>query len=94
MDRADALLGHSVAIEVEGAVPMVKVEVYRNGEVIRTEDVDSETCSLSFDDEDTEAPVLVDAQDESIEFVYYYVCVTHDTGDLAWSSPIWFLHRR
>ena len=94
VEDRDTLRGHTVAVDVEGAVPVVKVEVYRNGEVIREEEANGESVSLTFEDEDIDAPILVDAQDASIEFVYYYVCVTHDTGDLAWSSPIWFLHRR
>ena len=90
----DSISKDAVTVEVEGAVPVVKVEVYRNGDVIRSEEVSGESFSLTFEDEDMDATILVDAQDESIEFVYYYVSVTHDTGDLAWSSPVWFLHRR
>ncbi len=94
VESTDDLRGHTINIEIEGAVPVVKVEIFRNGEIIRTEELNDEQWALRFEDTDSDARILVDSQDPSIEFLYYYVRVTHNTSDLAWASPIWFLHRK
>jgi len=90
----DELFGHTVSIEIAAASPVVRVEVIRNGEIILVDQPNAEEWCVEFDDADPAPPVLVDSQDPSVEFVYYYTRVTHDTGDIVWASPVWFLHRR
>ena len=94
VETRDELRSHAISIEIDAARPVTKVEIIRNGTVITSEEPHAERFELRLDDADCDAPLCVDAQDESVEFVYYYIRITHDSGDLAWTSPTWFLHRR
>ncbi len=69
---------------------IVKVEIIRNGKVIKTfEDIDNYWMNFTYDDMTPLEKVVIDAKDKKPPFVYYYLRVTQEDGHMAWSSPIW-----
>ena len=86
----NALMGDETKAErpkfdvvVLGTGPLAQVEVLRNSEVIHTARPGEKTpAEIRFSWEDA-APPKVDRAN------YYYVRVTQQNGQMAWSSPIW-----
>jgi hypothetical protein len=69
-------------VVVLGTGPLDRVEVLRNGEVVRTERPEKESAEARFRWED---PAPVKGEKAS----YYYVRVAQKDGQMAWGSPIW-----
>ncbi|MEI8366713.1 MAG: DUF3604 domain-containing protein [Parachlamydiaceae bacterium] len=74
---------------VAGTCQLTKVELIRNGKVIKTLEPDSYSMEFTYDDMTPLEKVVIDAKDKKPPFVYYYVRVTQEDGHMAWSSPIW-----
>lgn len=72
-----------------GQAPIHKVEVLRNGKVIKTFTPESNHFEFSFDDMDPLPKITLSGKDKGVPFVYYYLRVTQENGHMAWSSPIW-----
>jgi hypothetical protein len=68
------------AVTVLGTGPIAKVEVLRNSKVVHT--AKPAAAESRFEWEDAAPPAVEQGN-------YYYVRVTQDNGQLAWSSPIW-----
>lgn len=69
---------------------IAKIEIIRNGKVIKTfEDIDNYWADFTYDDMTPIEKVVIDAKDKKPPFVYYYLRVTQEDGHMAWSSPIW-----
>jgi hypothetical protein len=68
---------------VIGTAPLAGVEILRNGEVVHTWKPKQATTEAKFDW--TDAKPVAGAKEAS----YYYVRVTQDDGQMAWSSPMW-----
>jgi len=66
-----------------------KIEIVRNGKVIKTFQPEGYSYEFTFDDMVPLEKVVTDAKDKKPPFVYYYLRVTQDDGHMAWSSPIW-----
>jgi len=67
-----------IALEVQSPLPIAAVEIVRNGEVATR--LQPQAAEARYHGED---PGSGGAGD------WYYARVTHDTGDMAWSSPVW-----
>jgi len=67
-----------IHIGAAGTAPLRKVEVIRNGEVILDHSAGGWVAELDFRDAPPKAA-------ES----YYYVRITQEDGEMAWSSPVW-----
>jgi len=75
-------------VEVAGTAPIAEVVVVRNGrEVWIQPGCEWEGSAEWVDDEDFATVALPGFDDRP--FVYYYVRVLQEDGEMAWSSPIW-----
>jgi hypothetical protein len=72
-----------------GTAKIKKVEIVRNGKVIKTFESDSYWLDFTYDDMVPLEQVVIDAKDKKPPFVFYYVRFTQEDGHMAWSSPIW-----
>ena len=64
------------------------IEILRNGEVIHSFEPNAHNCDFTFDDMVDLKEVMIKPKDSN-PFVFYYVKVTQDDHNMAWSSPIW-----
>ena len=64
------------------------IEIVRNGEVIHTFSPTSYHYDYYYDDMDKLSKIAL-AGKGSPPFAYYYLRVTQEDGQMAWSSPIW-----
>lgn len=74
---------------VAGTAPIKKLEIIRNGKVIKTFESDTYWLEFTYDDMTPIEKVVIDAKDKKPSFVYYYIRFTQEDGHMAWSSPIW-----
>lgn len=74
---------------VAGTTTLSKVEIIRNGKVIKSFDCNEYSMNFTYDDMTPLDKVVVDAKDKKPPFAYYYLRVTQEDGHMAWSSPIW-----
>jgi hypothetical protein len=72
----------SFKILVEGTGPIDRIELLRNGEVVKTFAVGLDASTARFTWQDEKPPVREKAN-------YYYPRVEQKDGQLAWGSPIW-----
>lgn len=72
-----------------GTTKLKKVELIRNGKVIQTFTSDTYHLEFAYDDMEPLEKVCINAKDKKPLFVYYYLRVTQEDGNMAWSSPIW-----
>ncbi len=73
---------------VAGTKPLTKVELLRNGKVLKTYTPDALSLDFTYDDMDNLADCCITAKDKK-PFVFYYLRVTQNDGHMAWTSPIW-----
>jgi hypothetical protein len=74
---------------VAGTANVAKVEIIRNGKVIKTFEGNGYWLEFTYDDMTPIEKVVIDAKDKKPPFVYYYIRFTQEDGHMAWSSPIW-----
>lgn len=74
---------------VAGTTKLQKVEIIRNGKVLKTFEPDNYFIEFTYDDMTPLEKVSLDAKDKKPPFVYYYLRVIQEDGHMAWSSPIW-----
>ena len=72
---------------VAGTAPLKKVELIRNGVVLKT--FHSSSNSIDFDYDDMEDLEKICLKTSKVPFVFYYLRVIQANGHMAWSSPIW-----
>jgi hypothetical protein len=70
-----------------GTQPLEKVELIRNGKVLKTFETNGYKLNFEYDDmTPLEKNVL---KSKTGQFAFYYLRVTQADGHMAWSSPIW-----
>lgn len=74
---------------VAGTTDLERIEIIRNGEVIKTFTPHQYDLQFAYDDMDLLEDVVIEAKDKKPPFVYYYIRVLQVDGHMAWSSPIW-----
>lgn len=74
---------------VAGTTKLRRVEIVRNGKVIKTFEPTDYFLTFEYDDLTPLEKVAIDAKDKKPPFVYYYLRVIQEDGHMAWSSPIW-----
>jgi hypothetical protein len=74
---------------VAGTDKLQKVEIIRNGEVLKTFETEDYHLDYTYDDLTSLKDVCLDAKDKNPPFVFYYLRVTQEDGHMAWSSPVW-----
>jgi len=74
-----------------GTRPITKIEIFRNGEIIKTIEPgpDAFNHKFTYDDMISIEKVMIDNKDKKPPFIFYYIKVTQDDGHIAWGSPIW-----
>jgi len=75
-------------VEVAGTAPIAEVAVVRNGQEVWTHPGDGWEADVEWVDDGDFAEAALPGFDHR-PFVYYYVRVLQEDGELAWSSPIW-----
>ncbi len=73
---------------VAGTSKLQSVEILRNGEVIHTFHPTEYHLDYYFDDQDNVEKIILKTPEKD-PFVFYYLRVTQEDGNIAWSSPIW-----
>jgi hypothetical protein len=74
---------------VAGTANIQKIEIVRNGKVIKTFEPDGYSLNFTYDDMTPLEKVVITPKDKKPPFVYYYIRVVQEDGHTAWSSPIW-----
>jgi len=77
-------------VEVVGTAPLARVEIVRNGHDAHVQEGAGREALIEWTDTDPFDDVCLTGVD-GVPFVYYYVRVTQQDRELAWSSPIWIL---
>lgn len=65
------------------------IEIIRNGKVFKKYQPKSNTFEFTLDDGDLLSDILLFSTQENLPFVYYYLRVIQEDGNIAWGSPIW-----
>jgi len=79
---------HIVAY-IAGTAPLHTVELIRNGKVLKTWSPDSSTLDIEYDDMEPLDKVALSKPEGEGLFSFYYIRVTQEDANMAWSSPIW-----
>ncbi|MDR3624888.1 MAG: DUF3604 domain-containing protein [Chlamydiales bacterium] len=75
---------------VAGTAPLQKVELIRNGDIIKTFSCNGDaSLDFTYDDLDDLKSVVLDGGEGKLPFAYYYIRVYQEDKNMAWSSPIW-----
>lgn len=74
---------------IVGTSDIKKLEIIRNGVVIKTFKPNVDDYEFAFDDMEDLNKVVLKTRGKEAPFAYYYVRVLQDDGHVAWSSPIW-----
>lgn len=74
---------------VAGTDNIKRIEIVRNGKVIKTFEPEGYSLNFSYDDMTPLEKVVITPKDKKPPFVYYYLRVIQENGHTAWSSPIW-----
>jgi hypothetical protein len=88
-DKPGLAINRHVSGYVAGTTKLQKVEIIRNGKVIKTFEPDHYSLDFTYDDMTPLEKVTLPSKDKQPPFVYYYLRVTQEDGHMAWSSPIW-----
>lgn len=93
LTSGDHLMGDKVHRNTETPIPLrvrvvtdrpvAKVVIFRNNEIVYSKEPVADEKELTVEWTDKDVPLA--------ERLWYYVRVHRDDGELAWSSPIWFL---
>ena len=73
---------------VAGTSKLKKVEIIRNGEVIHTFQPENYHFDYYYDDQETPEKIAIECKGKD-PFIFYYLRVIQEDGNVAWSSPIW-----
>lgn len=89
VDKPGLLINRHLTGYIAGTSDLVKVEIIRNGKVIKTFNPEGYSFEFAYDDMIPLEKVVLDAKDKKPPFVFYYIRVLQENGHMAWSSPIW-----
>lgn len=94
-DDEATLRERHIAVQIYGTAPIDRIEVIRNNMEICTYRGDGVDVQFEWEDQQ---PLTRIALPRNLRggglTCYYYVRVTQQDGEIAWSSPIWFMLRR
>ncbi len=84
----DHIKTRKISVSVSGTAPIERIDIVRNGVDVYTHMGGS--ADEEFDWEDTEDfDDVAIVPEDGRRFIYYYVRVTQEDDEMAWSSPIW-----
>jgi hypothetical protein len=79
-----------IKVLIAAKTDIAKIEIIRNGEVLRTFKPESWNTDIEYTDEDDLKKIALSSKYID-DFVYYYIRATNQNGSQAWSSPSWIL---
>jgi hypothetical protein len=88
-DKPGLTINRHLSGYVAGTTNLHKVEIVRNGKVIKTFEPHQYFLDFTYDDMIPLDKVVIPTKDKNPPFVYYYLRVTQEDEHMAWSSPIW-----
>lgn len=89
-DKPGLAINRHISGSAAGTTDLDKVEIIRNGEVIKTfKPIKGYSLEYEFDDLTDISKVLLEDKNKKTPFIFYYIRVTQADGHIAWSSPIW-----
>jgi len=88
LSGSEHLETRSIATRVSGTVPIESIDVVRNGIDAYTHIGKGADEELDWVDTDKFDDVCI-VPENGQPFIYYYIRVTQENDELAWSSPIW-----
>ncbi|WP_068466463.1 DUF3604 domain-containing protein [Candidatus Protochlamydia phocaeensis] len=88
-DKPGLAVNRHLSGYVAGTTKLKKIEIIRNGKVLKTYEPNDYHFEFAYDDMTPLEKVCIDAKDKKLPFAYYYLRVTQEDGHMAWSSPIW-----
>lgn len=89
-DKPGLAINRHISGFAAGTTNLEKVEILRNGEVIKVfKPTNSYSLEFEYDDMTDITKAINQAEGHPIPFLFYYIRVTQDDGHMAWSSPIW-----
>lgn len=88
-EKRGLAINRHIAGVVAGTSQLVKVEIIRNGKVLKAFEPKGYSFEFAYDDMTPLEKVVLKSKDKKPPFVYYYLRVTQEDGHMAWSSPIW-----
>jgi hypothetical protein len=81
-----------ISVKAEGTALITKVEIIRNNQVIYTHAKKDLSAEFQWEDNESLAQIALSPTYEGdTPFVFYYCRLTQENGQIAWSSPVWFL---
>lgn len=83
------LYNRFISGSVVGNSKIKLVEIFRNGQLLKTFEPSSEEFELSLDDSDSLEKICLKSSINEKVFTYYYLRVTQENGHMGWTSPIW-----
>ncbi len=77
-----------ISVSTSGTAPIERIDIVRNGVDVYTHMGGSADEEFGWEDTEDFGGVAIVPEDGR-RFIYYYVRVTQEDDELAWSSPIW-----
>ena len=74
---------------VIGTDKVSKIEIIRNGKLLKTLEHNQEQVEFELNDSDFLEDLTLKSEVDGSNFVYYYMRAIQSDGQMAWSSPIW-----
>ncbi len=74
-----------------GTAPLSEIQIFRNGTLHKTLFPQKERIDFTLDDSEPLTHIALEPSGTEFPFVYYYLRVVQENGQIAWSSPIWIV---
>jgi hypothetical protein len=91
-DKPGLQINRHITVHVAGTKTLHKVELIRNGEVIKEFTTDEYHLDFTYDDMTPLSDHALKSDRVEDPFTFYYIRATQTDGHMAWSSPIWIDH--
>lgn len=88
-DKPGLMVNRHITGYAAGTNNLEKIEIMRNGKVIKTFEPKGYFLDFVFDDMEELPKVCIEDKETKSLFVFYYVRLTQADGHMAWTSPIW-----
>jgi hypothetical protein len=82
----------ALRVEIHGTDRIRSIEIVRNNREVHVVEPDAPDAAFTWTDREKIGEVnLPKAPFSSGPFTFYYIRITQEDGEMAWSSPIWML---
>lgn len=78
----------NIKVKIFSPIHILKLEIIRNNQVFKQEKINTKIVKKEYQDDDNfDKFALITSQKE--RFIFYYLRITLQNNNMAWSSPIW-----